>query len=280
MILIIDSGGTKLDWRAIKDEGTIEQGRTQGFHPLFHKEEDLRAIVDSIKGELKLPPDFIYYYGTGFLSQDQKQIVEDVFLAAFEDTRLEINNDLLAVARALCFNEKGIACILGTGSNSCYYNGTTIEKNIPPLGYVLGDEGSGAAMGKMLLREYSRGALTPEISLAFEKRFGLQSDQLIAKVYKEENPNQFLASFAKFIFHHQNSPVIYEIIRFTFKEFVENILLEYNSVKEYPIHFSGSIAFYFNGLLRQVLNDYQLTVGNIVETPIAGLALFHQKQKK
>ncbi len=279
MILVIDSGGTKLDWRAINDDGTIQQGQTQGFHPLFHKEKDLKTIVGLIRVELTSSPDFVYYYGTGFLSQDQNQIVENALLVAFENTHLEINNDLLAVARALCFNEKGIACILGTGSNSCYYNGKTIEKNIAPLGYILGDEGSGAAMGKKLLRAYSREMLTPEISLAFEKRFGFQSD-LIKKVYGETNPNQYLASFAKFIFHHQNSPIIYELIRSTFKEFVENVLLHYYSVQEYPIHFSGSIAFYFNGVLRQVLNDNQLTVGNIVEAPIAGLALYHQKQQK
>ncbi len=277
MILIIDSGGTKIEWRTIKENGTIQQGRTHGFHPLFQNEKDLLTIINSLKGEIALPPDFIYYYGTGFLSKDQNELVHNALTSIFNRAIVEVNGDLLGVARALCSADKGFACILGTGSNSCYYNGKSIEKNIPPLGYILGDEGSGASMGKMLLQAYCRGSLNTELSASFEKRFGFTREELVTKVYSEERPNHFLASFTKFILHHQNTPIIYNIIRSSFKEFVEKVLLRYDFIEQYPIHFSGSIAFYFNSVLRQVLNDHQLTVGNIVESPTAGLALFHQK---
>jgi len=278
MIVVTDSGGTKLEWRALKLDGTIKQGRTAGFHPLFSNKEDLETIAIAIKNGIGSNPDLIYYYGAGYAVSDQAQLIETGFHSVFKNTEIRIQNDLLGVARALCGNQKGIACILGTGSNSCYYDGLEIKRNIPPLGYILGDEGSGTALGKKLLKAFCRDSLPKDIRTAFDKRYNIGMHNLIEKIYQGQAPNQFIAGFSKFLLDHRNNPSIFEMIKLTFKEFIDNILLEYECVKQYPIHFSGSIAFYFNDILRQVLNDYHLTVGNIVETPIAGLALYHQKE--
>ena len=278
MTLVIDSGGTKLFWRHIKSDGSITQGVESGFHPLFGSKEDLQAIVVSIKDSVNEPINKIFYYGTGASTEAQINLIEEVFYSQFDSTQIEVNTDLLAVARALCNNRSGFACILGTGSNSCYYDGDSIQVNIPPLGYVLGDEGSGCALGKRLVKQFCRGNLPSEIASSFVKRYNLDKQDVIERVYTSSHPNQFLASFAKFLFHYLKTPFVHDLVKEEFSDFVESVLKKYSNIDSLPIHFSGSIAFYFNGILRETLVENNLTVGNIVENPIAGLALFHQDE--
>ena len=279
MILIIDSGGTKLEWRFINSDGAVLQGKTTGFHPLFQEASELDAIFATIKSELPEVPVTIHYYGAGCIFPDQVAIIRKSVSGAFPNVSAHFESDLLAAARALCGHNEGIACILGTGSNSCYYDGLRIRADIPPLGYILGDEGSGVALGKRLIKAYCRKELSEPLQDAFFKRYKLRYSDIINKVYNDDSPNKFLAGFAKFLFDHQNDPVIYDLIKSAFIDFME-VLSGYDMIDRLPVHFTGSVAFYFNSILRQVLKDVGMTPGHIVEGPIAGLVLYHQQEIK
>ena len=281
MILIADCGGTKTDWRVI-DSQHIDQFQTQGFNP-YHQQED--SLYTTIAQEL-LPSlagksiSQVYFYGSGLAGVSTKTSVAAQLANAFPNAQIEVNSDLLAAARALCGHDAGIACILGTGSNSCYFDGTTIQHQLPPLGYALGDEGSGAALGKQLLKDYCRGKMPTIIKERFEKRFPLSQEDILGKVYKDEKPNQFLASFSRFLLQNIGEPYIYRLVYHQIGNFFDEVLSGYTQSKTHKVHFTGSIAFYFGNIVRQVGADKGIAVGIIMETPIAGLTLFHQHLKK
>jgi N-acetylglucosamine kinase-like BadF-type ATPase len=185
--------------------------------------------------------------------------------------------DLLAAARALCGTEPGIACIMGTGSNSCLYDGEKITGNVANLGWILADEGSGANIGRKFLVDYLRVKQPANIAQAFKERFPLTREEFLEKVYQQERPSAFLASFTRFIFQHLKDPYCYQLIYNSFVEFYEEVVMRYENYQKYKVHFTGSIAFYFSDVLRQVAADKGVTVKNIMEGPIAGLTLFHKK---
>ena len=278
MVLVIDSGGTKLQWRLVGSDDDIVQGVENGFQPLVHGYDELRLSLESISGEIDASSvESVYFYGAGCSTDAIKQEINQSISAVFSKAITEVDSDLLGAARALCDSSKGIACILGTGSNSCYFDGEKIAHQISPLGYMLGDEGSGAYLGKALLIAYCRNQMPSEIETAFDKKYGLSKDEIPFLLAQQDSPNKWLAAFAKFIFHHKSSPFIYELISHSFGDFFNRIIANYPNFKTLPVHFSGSIAFYFNDILRRVGNDNQVTIKNIVEGPIAGLALYHQK---
>ena len=278
MIIIADSGSTKTDWRIINDDGSIDQAKTIGFNP-FHigVEEITKELEANLAPQVHGSLDKVYFYGSGCSSETNKSIIKNAILSIWSKPSIDVENDLLAAARALCLDEEGIACIMGTGSNSCDYNGKEIVKNIPPLGYILGDEGSGADLGKKLLKEYLRGAMPTHIAQKINERFGLTVEEVLRKTYKEPLPNRFLASFAKFIFQNVKDPYLYKLVYNAFSVFFENNVMQYENYKNKKVHFTGSVAFYFSNILRQVANDKNIMVKNIVENPIAGLTLYHQK---
>lgn len=278
MILIADSGGSKIDWRIIQVDGSIEQANTSGFNPYYQNIEDLKKnlkefIVPIIKGKISK----IYFYGAGVSSVKNQNNVKAAFTEYFPEAQIEIGWDLLAAARALCGHEAGIACILGTGSNSCLYDGNNIIGNIANLGWILADEGSGANIGKKFLVDYLREKMPSPLANQFQKRFPLTREEFLEKIYQQEKPNAFLAGFTKFIFQHLNDPYCYQLIYNSFKEFYENNVMKYENYQNLKVHFTGSIAFYFSDILRQVANDKGITVKNILEGPIAGLTLFHRQ---
>lgn len=278
MILIADSGGSKTDWRWIDDDGKIGQANTLGFNPYSHQAE---ALVQSMR-EILLPQltgtvNKIYFYGAGVSSAANSAIVKDVLSGFFANAYIEINWDLLGAARALCGHEPGIACILGTGSNSCYYNGHAIANNTPNLGWILGDEGSGASLGKQLAIDYIRHQMPAELAAQFRARFSLEREEILAQVYQGERPAAFLGGFAKFIFQHLKEPYCYQLVYSGFEDFYKKNVMQYRAYQSMKVHFAGSVAFYFSDLLRQVANDLGITVKNILESPIAGLTLYHQK---
>lgn len=278
MILIADSGGSKTDWRLVSNDGKIEQASAPGFNPYYQPIEDLKKNVSDILLPLigsDEPVDAIYFYGAGVSSEKNQLTIKDAFLTFFPDAEIEIGWDLLAAARALCGKEPGIACIMGTGSNSCLYDGKEIIDNVANLGWILADEGSGANIGKKFLVDYLRKKLPEQLAAQFHKRFPLTREQFLEKVYQEEKPSAFLASFMKFIFQHLKEPYCYELIYQSFAEFYENNVMKYENYKNLKVHFTGSIAFYFSDILRQVANDKGITVKNILEGPIAGLTLYH-----
>jgi N-acetylglucosamine kinase-like BadF-type ATPase len=205
------------------------------------------------------------------------QSIQALFAQHFPKASSEIGWDLLAAARALCGREPGIACILGTGSNSCLYDGEKIIDNVANLGWILADEGSGTYLGKRLVFDYFRREMPESLAQQFHARFPWTREEVLEKVYQLEKPGAFLASFAKFIFQHIKEPYCYQLAYRSLSDFFENNVMKYENYKNLKVHFTGSIGFYFSDILRQVANDKGITVKNILEGPIAGLTLYHQK---
>jgi glucosamine kinase len=279
MILIADSGGSKIDWRLIKSDNAISQANTPGFNPYYQPIDDLRKTVrESVKPLAVEKVDEIYFYGAGVSSGKNQDAIKDVFREFFDGAKIEIGWDLLAAARALCGHEPGIACIIGTGSNSCLYDGRHITGNIANLGWILADEASGANIGRKFLVDYLREKFPPTLAQAFKERFPFTREEFLEKVYQKEKPSAFLASFMRFIFQHLKEPYCHRLVYDSFSEFYENNVIPYPGSKNLKVHFTGSVAFYFSDILRQVANDKGITVKNILESPIAGLTLFHQKR--
>ncbi len=281
MILIADSGGSKTDWRLVQANGDIEQATSPGFNPYYQPIDDLNRMIQNfilptISGEQRVEE--IYFYGAGVSSEKNQLTIKNAFLEFFPHAQVEIGWDLLAAARALCGKEPGIACIMGTGSNSCSYDGKHIIDNVANLGWILADEGSGANIGKQFLVDYLRKKLPDTLAKQFHQRFPYTREEFLEKVYQEEKPSAFLASFAKFIFQHLKEPYCYQLIYSSFAEFYENNVMKYENYQNLKVHFTGSIAFYFSDILRQVANDKGITVKNILEGPIAGLSLYHTQK--
>lgn len=278
MILIADSGGSKTDWRLLHNDGTIGQASAPGFNPYYQPIDDLkRSVQNVLLPQIKDEVNKIFFYGAGVSSEKNQLSVKDAFLHFFPNAQIEIGWDLLAAARALCGHEPGIACIMGTGSNSCLYDGQNITGNVANLGWILADEGSGANIGKKFLVDYLRDKMPPTLASAFRERFPLSREEFLERIYQQERPSAFLASFARFIFQHLKEPYCYKLVYDSFAEFYENNVMKYPNYQNLKVHFTGSIAFYFSDLLRQVANDKGITVKNILEGPIAGLTLYHQQ---
>lgn len=277
MILIADSGSTKTDWRRIDHNGDIQQYKSDGINPYLQNEAEIRTkIVESLKPQIDLSVNELFFYGAGCSSEYNKNILKTIFEEVFPGAIAHINHDLLAAARSLCGQDEGIACILGTGANSCYYDGVEIRTNVPSLGYIMGDEGSGAWLGKELLAAFLREELSADISSKLAKRFDLNKDIILENVYQRTMPSRYLAGFSKFIFQNLKDPGLYRLVYRGFELFFQKNIEKYDRYQQLPVHFTGSVAFYYSNILRQVANDRGITVRNIVETPIAGLTLYHQ----
>jgi glucosamine kinase len=277
MIIIADSGSSKIDWRLLAQDGTIQQASSPGFNPYYQPLDHLKtsireSLIPVVQGNVTK----VFFYGTGVSSSRNQDLVRSAFLEFFPGATVSIEWDLLGAARALCGREKGIACILGTGSNSCLYDGNTITEQVANLGWILADEGSGTNLGKTLLVDYFRKKMPEQLSKQFQQRFPFTREEFLEKIYQQEKPSTFLATFSKFIFQHLKEPYCYKLVYNGFSEFYENNVMKYPEYQNLKVHFVGSIAFYYSDLLRQVANDKGVTVKNILETPIAGLTLYHQ----
>lgn len=262
----------------LSKDGAIGQAYCAGFNPYYQPVSDLkRSIEEVLIPVIKEPVKKIFYYGAGLSSEKNMAVIQSAFSDYFTDAKIEVGWDLLAAARALCGTEPGIACILGTGSNSCLYDGAEITGNVANLGWILADEASGTHLGKQLIFDYFRENMPAALAEQFRNRFPWTREEVLEKVYKEERPSAFLASFAKFIFQHLKEPYCYQLVYKSFAEFYTNNVMKYPDYSKYKVHFTGSIAFYFSDVLRQVANDKGIVVKNILEGPIAGLALYHKK---
>jgi N-acetylglucosamine kinase-like BadF-type ATPase len=278
MILIVESGSTKTAWRLIKDPtAPYESFSSLGINPYYQTTEEIKASQDSVlAGFSKLPISAVFYYGTGITGDAQCEVIAAAFRPYFPPTcTLEIQNDLIAAARSLCGKEAGIACILGTGSNSGYWDGARISAQIPPLGFWLGDEGSGGHLGKSLMLSYLHGQMPVDLRAVFEKRFGvLDRLTVLDKAYKQAFPNRWFASLSKFLFDHRKEAFCYGLIETSFEAYISLYLKRY---QEAPIfHFTGSVAFYYSDILKQVMKKNGLPIGHISEGPMAGLCLYHK----
>lgn len=278
MILIVESGSTKTAWRLIKDPlSPYESFSSAGINPYYQTNEEITAAQAAVLGGFAgLPIQAIYYYGTGVTGEVQSEVIAAAFRPFFpSNCSLEIQNDLIAAARSLCGKEAGIACILGTGSNSGYWDGERISVQIPPLGFWLGDEGSGGHLGKLLLLSYLHGQMPIEIRAVFEKRFGVM-DRLtvLDKAYKQAFPNRWFASFSKFLFDHRRDAFCYGVIEQSFEAFITLYLKRYPEGQTF--HFTGSVAFYYSDILKKIMKRNGLTIGHVSEEPMAGLCLYHK----
>lgn len=275
-ILIADSGFTKTDWRLVENDGSIRQARTLGINPYYQTEEEMLKVIQDLHNQVPERIDQIYYYGTGCSSRSNRDKIASLMQRYYPTAEIDVNHDLLAAARSLCGDQPGIACILGTGTNSCLYDGKKITDNVPSLGWAVADEGGGTWLGKMLVTDYYRKDMPKHLREIFHEEFALTKDGFLAKMYQEPMPGRFLASFAKFIHQLIKEPYMYELVSTGFETFITKNVMKYEGYQELPIHFTGSISFYFSQLLRQIATEKGLYVKHITQQPIAGLALFHQ----
>ncbi len=281
MILLADGGSTKCDWILLDDSGEIVfKTRTEGLNPaVFEKsllEERIRDNEELTSYREKI--DIVNFYGAGCGTKKPtamlKKIFEDFFVNAAE---VVVKEDMVAAVYAAT-TEPGIVCILGTGSNSCYYDGDDIHMVVDSLGYILMDEASGNYFGKRLIRDYYYKRMPPEVASEFEKRFDLSSDAIKENLYKKDNPNTYLASFAEFIFTSERNGYFYKIVTEGIQEFVENRVLCFPEAQNVPIHFIGSIAHFSEDIIRAAVWPYNLTVGNIVRRPIDGIIDYYRNE--
>jgi glucosamine kinase len=274
--LISDCGATKAEWR-ITDGKRSKTIITQGISPYFL---DTSQIISLLETELKpglkkWEVDEVHYYGTGCANPNNASSVKKALRKVFPGSKTEVNHDLMAAARALCGRSKGIACILGTGSNSCYYDGKKIIKNSPGLGYVLGDEGSGAYLGRKVLQYYLYNTFDEDIRARFDAAYVTNASEILENVYKKPMPNRYLAGFAKFLAENRGHYMIENIIEDGLNDFFFNHLCKYRETWTLPVHFAGSVAFGFKDVLQQLCASYEFELGNVMKNPMEGLVSYH-----
>ena len=275
--LIADSGSTKCEW-CLLSGGRKRKILTQGISPYFLTAEQ---IVQVLRNELlpslkNIQVDEVYYYGTGLANPENARILKKSIAKVFTLAKIEARIDLLAAARALCGNQKGVACILGTGSNSCYYNGKKIVKNSPGLGYVLGDEGSGAYLGRKVVQYYMYQTFDEELMARFTDSFNTNGNEILEHVYQHPQPNKYLASFAIFLAQNRGHYMIENIIEDGLNDFFFTHLYKYRESWLYPISFVGSVAFGFKDVLQDLCSTYELELGKVLKTPMEGLIYYHK----
>lgn len=278
MILIADCGSTKIDWCVVNEGKVVEQIFTSGINALLMTEEQIREtlaaeLAEKVKG---YAIESVYYYGAGCLFDDicanvRRAIAHNVPTAK----TIEVHSDLLAAARALCGQNEGIACILGTGSNSCYYNGKEIVDNVSPLGYILGDEGSGAVLGKLLVGDVLKNQLPKELCEKFLAEYDLDRQKIIEGVYKKPAANRFLASLSPFLIKNIEEPAIHRLVLNAFKSFFVRNIENYSNYKSMPVSFVGSVAFYYKDVLAEAAKALDIIIGTIIKSPMEGLVKYH-----
>ena len=274
--LIADSGATKCEWCLITN-GKKKTIHTQGISPYFLDETQIIEILNkSLIPKLKEQViDEVFFYGTGLSNANNALIVKKALKSLFKKSKIQIETDLTAAARALCGKKKGIACILGTGSNSCYYDGKKMQKNSPGIGYILGDEGSGAYLGKKVIQHFLYNTFDEEIMARFEKQFKTTPVAILETVYKQPLANRYLASFAIFLAENRGHYMIENIIEDGLNDFFFTHIYKYKESWTYPINFIGSIAFGFKDVLQDLCKTYELELGRVLKTPMKGLIEYH-----
>jgi N-acetylglucosamine kinase-like BadF-type ATPase len=260
----------------LDDQGNQKRIGTKGMNPYQQSEEELsREVATALVPQLPSTEiEEVHFYGAGCI-YDKIPLMQRVLNSHLAITKCcEVNSDMLGVARALCGHEPGIACILGTGSNTCFYDGVNITKNVSSLGFILGDEGSGSVLGKLFIGALYKGLLGEDIKKEFEQTFNLDAGKIIERVYRQPYANRFLASFAPFIYEHRDDDRIYQQIVANFEALCTRCLMQYD-YQHHPIHFCGSIAWYFRDILEKVAGTHQLNVGTIEKAPLEGLVKYH-----
>jgi len=277
-ILIADSGSTKCEWCLLAD-GRKKTIATKGISPYFLKKEDILLLLqEELLPKLKHGNvDEMFFYGTGLKDDNNKRLLRLVLKKSFPSAMIEVQTDLLAAARALCKKAKGISCILGTGSNSCFYNGRKIVKNSPGIGYVLGDEGSGAYLGRKVVQHFLYNTFDEELMLAFNKKYDTSDVEILEHVYRQPQPNRYLASFSLFLAENRGHYMVENIIEDGLNDFFFTHLCKYNESWLYPVHFTGGVAYGFKDILKDLCNSYEMELGTVLKQPMDGLVKYHSE---
>ncbi len=274
--MIADSGATKAEWCLINN-GRRKTIFTQGISPYFLVGSQIEELlVKELKPEIKkVLVDEVHYYGTGCANPTNARSVKKALQQVFKSASINVNHDLMGAARAVCGNKKGIACILGTGSNSCYYNGKRILKNSPGLGYVLGDEGSGAYLGKKVIQYYLYKTFDEDLIARFDAKYTTNAVEILENVYQKPLPNRYMAGFTMFLADNRGHYMIENIIEDGLNDFFFNHLCRYPETGRVPVSFVGSVADGFKDVLQDLSDTYQFEVGKIIKNPMEGLVEYH-----
>lgn len=280
MILLAESGSTKTEWCLVDRDGIAEHFLSDGINPFFQSRKEISRLV-----RLQLPQIFfrakfstIFFYGAGCSSEEKKNIVKASFEAQFKTPAI-IESDLVGSARSLFQDKPGIACILGTGSNSCFYDGNKIVKNVRSLGYILGDEGSGASLGKAFLSDCLKGLAPIELAALFYKKYKIDPDQILDYVYSKPFPNRLLSVLSFFLYDHINDPYIDNLIYHNLKSFFERNILQY-AYTDYPVRFVGSVAKMYEETLYTIAKEFNIRIDTVIENPIKGLIKYHESNNQ
>lgn len=283
MKLLVDSGSTKADWISIDDAGKVLfTTQTLGLNPeVLNKEEIVQRLNDKFDiSHNKAAVTHLFFYGAGCGTDRMKNFLAEVFADYFPNAVISVHEDTYAAVFATTpKNEKAIVCILGTGSNCSYFDGNVLQQEVQSLGYIAMDDCSGNQFGRQLIRGYYFNKMPKELAKKFEKAYDLEADVIKNHLYKEPNPNAYLATFAKFLIQHKDEVFCQKIIFAAMEDFVENYIKQYDNAKEVPIHFIGSIAFYLKEELEIVLKKHHLNLGNVLRRPIDGLIQYHIMNK-
>jgi N-acetylglucosamine kinase-like BadF-type ATPase len=284
MILITDGGSTKCDWIAIDKTGkkATNKIRTKGLNPAILSELKLKKILNKSDEltTLKTEVSHVYFYGAGCGTEKPKQNLIEVLQSFFTNASVEVQEDTMAAVRASINHndEAAVVCIMGTGSNCSYYDGSILHQRVKSLGYTLMDDASGNYYGKQLIRDYYFNKMPDTIRLAFDHKYNMDPDFIKYNLYKKENPNAYLANFAEFMFLNKDSDYIIYLIKTGIRLFFENMVLQFkDELRSCKVHFAGSIAYFAQQEIREVAEEYGIEVGNFVRRPIDGLLDYHVK---
>lgn len=278
MILVADSGSTKTEWRSL-DRGIEGKSHfTSGINPFFMNSDEIYdRLTEELKDLNQRVFSRIFFYGTGCSGEARYNTVRIALNRFFETQEINPASDLLGAARSLCQDEPGIACIMGTGSNSCYYDGKKIAANVSPLGYILGDEGGGAVLGRKLVSAVLKKQVPQHVTDLFFEAHKITQAEILENVYMKPFPNRFLGQFSKFINANKDIPELRELVTSSFEEFIIRNILQYPESQHLPVHFTGSIAFHFREMISESLRKYSLSPGVITLSPMENLIKYHVK---
>jgi N-acetylglucosamine kinase-like BadF-type ATPase len=279
MKILVDSGSSKADWIAIENNGEkLFTTQTLGLNPeVLQKDEIIERIENSSEIiENKEKVTHLFFYGAGCGTDRMKVYLTEIFKDFFVNAEVSVFEDTYAAVYATTpKNEKAVVCILGTGSNCSYFDGTTLHQKVQSLGYIVMDDCSGNRFGRHLIRAYYFNKMPKELAVEFENEFNIDADYIKNKLYKEPNPNAYMATFARFLIKHKNTEFCRKFIYDEITEFVENYIMQFDDYKEIPVHFVGSIAFYLKEELKEIMNNYGIKIGNVIKRPIDGLIAYH-----
>lgn len=276
-LLLAESGSTKTDWCLLPETGSPQHFKTSGINPWLQSPAQIKNVLkQELDSRLQQQPSIhIAFYGAGASLPEQKEKLAALLGGHFGSTKVEVHCDMMGAARAMCGDSKGIVCILGTGSNSCYYDGETIGERHASLGYIAGDEGSGNYLGKKVLQYYAYKTFDEELRMAFEQLFGDNLAQMLHKLYREPFPNRYLAGFVQLLKEQRGHYMVENIVEDGLNEFFHTHIMKYRQSWKLPLYFTGSVAHEFRDVIETLCHQYEIELGSVEKSPMDRLLKYH-----